>query len=85
MAAQKSLSVTSSEKWATITPSDTALLDPKPRAIRLNAAGTITVVDEYGNSSGALNVVTGEVLHMMPHMVRSTGTTVAAANILGLY
>jgi hypothetical protein len=84
MVASAILETKSAEKWAVLALFDTTL-DPIPRAVRCNAAGTIEVLGADGVTSGALNVVTGEVLAMRPREIVDSGTTLTAANILLLY
>lgn len=57
-----------------ITPSDSADLPVRPRAIRCNVAGTIVIRDELGTDLPYVMAV-GEVLPFRGVRVLATGTT----------
>lgn len=74
-------------RQATITPNDSTDLDPMPVGIRCNAAGAICVVmrDDQNDVGVTHTVLASEIVPGLIRRVKSTGTTVATANIIGLY
>lgn len=65
---------TTATGWPTVTPSDSALLNPRPAALQIGgSAGDLTIVDEYGNSM-TIPVTAGQVVFCAPAMVMATGT-----------
>lgn len=65
-----------------ITPNDTTILNPRPRSIRINVAGTVVVscVDPSDLTGATFtdityNCVAGEVLRIRPHKIKATGTS----------
>ena len=57
-----------------ITPSDTVDLPRRPRALRVQVGGELSVVDEAGTVV-SYTVLAGEVLPFRAVKVRATGTT----------
>lgn len=64
-----------------ITPHDTAEIDPRPRAIRVNLGGDIVAVNAAGDEV-AFTLVSGEVLDIRFRRIKATGTT--ASGIVGI-
>ncbi|WP_408585894.1 hypothetical protein [Novosphingobium sp.] len=60
-----------------ITPHATNQVDPLPKAIRADGAGTITLQAADSVSDVTINVVAGEVVPVRARFVRASGTTVA--------
>ncbi len=58
----------------TITPSDTADLPVRPRALYVNVAGSVVLQDAAGETV-SYEVGAGAVLSIRPARVMSTGTT----------
>lgn len=85
--------MTASQVWARdrefaanhrpITLSDTVDL-PQEMVIYSNAAGDISVVDHAGVTI-VYTVVAGQMLPVVARRINATGTTVAAASLVGLY
>ena len=61
-----------------VSPSDTADLDPRPRALKCLAAGNVVVRDINGNDV-TYPVEVGEVLEFRAIRVLATGTTAVVA------
>jgi len=70
------------EHHFTVTPSDTADLAIRPRALRIGGAGTIVLRDRAG-ADVAYAVQAGEVLPVRALRVLATGTT--ATDIVAWY
>jgi len=70
----------SSKNHASITPSDSTVYDPRPRALRIGAAGNVAVRDVDGTDI-TYAVSAGEVLAFSASRVLATGTT--ATGIVG--
>lgn len=68
-------------RWKEITPSDTAMVEPVPVAIRCNVAGDVNISGDDGTAL-VFTVSAGEVLHCQPHMVMATGTTATGIRAL---
>lgn len=65
-----------------ITPNDSTVLSPAPRALYINGAGgTLTVITVAGTTI-QFTVVTGQILPLAVQTVKATGT--AATGIIGL-
>jgi hypothetical protein len=62
-----------------ITPSDTADLPRRPRALRVQTSGNLVLSDEAGTSI-TYAVIAGDVLPFRPIRVMATGTT---ASVVG--
>jgi hypothetical protein len=60
-----------------ITPHATNEVDPVPKAIRADGAGTIAFRAIGSTADVTVNVVAGEVIVVRPLYVRATGTTVS--------
>jgi len=69
-------------RWSTVTPSDTATLDPMPRALYVGGFGDVALEDRTG-SMAVWSVGGGQTLPVSPLRVRATGTT--ATNIIALW
>lgn len=67
--------------WNAIAPSDTVAITPCAGLYFLGA-GTVTILDQNGNSLGPINVAAGQILPFSPTFVMATGTT--ATGIYGL-
>lgn len=65
-----------------ITPSDTALLDNVPKAIRCDVAGTVSLRAVDDTAFVSISMAAGEVLPIRVAHVKATGTT---ATLHGLY
>lgn len=65
-----------------ITPHATNEVDPLPKAIRANEAGTIALRAVDSAADVTMTVAAGEVLQIRAQYIRATGTTVT--NIHGL-
>jgi hypothetical protein len=70
-----------SDDWVQITPSDSADLARKPKAIYIGHNGTdgpvegnIVMRDKNGNNA-TFRVAPGVTLYLRPHRILSTGTT----------
>lgn len=61
--------------WA-ITPHATNEVDPLPKAIRADTAGTIALRAVDSGADVTLTVAAGEVLPIRAQYIRATGTTV---------
>ena len=70
------------EEWSTITPNDTTELSPRPRAIMVNVAGNLAMVDNKGNTV-TFAVAAGIIYPLRPLIVKSSATT--ATGITGIY
>lgn len=66
-----------------ITAHDTNRVDPLPKAIRADNAGTITFCAEDSGADVVMNVVAGEVLAVRARFIRATGTTVTVIHGFG--
>lgn len=64
-----------------ITPSNTADMEDRPRAIRCDVAGTASLVDEAGTAL-TYNLAAGEIIAGRIVRVNATGTT---ATLFGMY
>ena len=69
-------------RWSTITPDDSAVLDPMPRALYAGGTGNLALEDRTG-SIAVWSVVGGQILPVSPLRVRATDTT--ATNIIALW
>lgn len=69
--------------WATVVPSDSAVLPKVARALWVGTGGDVAVVDEDGTSATFKNIASGSLVPIRPVQVKSTGTT--AADIVALY
>ena len=69
------------ERWAVVAFSDAVELDPKPKALRCQAAGDIALEGDDGVVA-IFTVAAGEVLEVRPVKVKATGTTVAAGSVI---
>ena len=72
----------SATRWAAITPSDTATIEPFPVSIRANVGGDIACVGSDGVAF-TFTVTAGVTEPLQPIKVLATGTT--ATGIAGLY
>lgn len=68
---------------AAVTPSDSADLDPIPRALRIGGAGNIALRDAAGTDVTYQGVAAGEYILLRARRVLSTGTT--ATNIVAIW
>lgn len=59
-----------------ISPHATNEIDPLPKAIRADSAGTITLQAVESTTDVTINVVAGEVVPVRARFIRSSGTTV---------
>jgi hypothetical protein len=67
-----------------VTPSDTTVLTPLPRALYIGAAGNIAIVAEDNTAAVVFVAVSaGQTLAVRAKKVMSTGTT--ATNIVAMY
>lgn len=62
-------------KQFTVTPSDTADLEPRPRALRVTVGGNLTLMDEDGTTITYPTVIVGEIIPFSAKRVMATGTT----------
>ena len=58
-----------------VTPHDTNELDPLPKALRIDTAGTVVLRAVDSDADVTLNVFAGEQLAVRAKFVRSTGTS----------
>jgi hypothetical protein len=65
-----------------VTPSDSANLPTRPRALRVGVAGDVTVSGADGVAVLFKNCYAGEILDIRPLAVKANGTT--AQNIVAL-
>lgn len=70
-------------KWAAVTPHDTNVLSPTPRALYVGGAGNIVLTGVDGVDATFSAVPAGTVLPVMPRRVKSTGTT--ATLLIAMY
>ena len=70
-------------EMALITPHNTNALDPVPKALRFDGAGTVTFQALGSSTDVVITAIAGEILPVRARFIRSTGTTVAT--IHGLY
>jgi hypothetical protein len=78
-------SLETAHRHVSVTPSDTASLSVAgelPRALRIGAAGDVSVTDQY-ETAIVYTCVTGEVLEVKAARVNSTSTT--ATGIVAWY
>lgn len=71
----------SASRFWSITPSDSALLEPRPDGLWIGATGDVVLEDASGNLA-TFKAVGGSVIPCSPRRIRATGTT--ATNIVGL-
>lgn len=64
-----------------ITPDNTNEIDPLPKAVRFNTAGTVALRAVDSAADVSLTVAAGEVLALRVSHIRATGTT--ATGIVG--
>lgn len=69
-------------RWAAITASDTAWLEPTPVSVYIGAAGNIVVEGDDGVTA-TFAVSAGQELPVQARRVLSTGTT--ATGLIGFY
>ncbi len=60
-----------------VTPSDTTILDPRPRALYVNADGDVAIELPGDASPITYSVTAGQILPLRPLRVHATGTTAA--------
>lgn len=72
----------SANDWVEITPSDTATLQPKPKALYIGIGGTLVLESAMGNIA-SFDTYDGQVLTCRPLRVHATGTE--ADDIVALY
>lgn len=68
--------------FVAVTPSDSTVYSPKPRALYIGGGGVIVLADDAGNTC-SFTVLTGTQLDVRPARVMATGTT--ATLIVALY
>ena len=68
-------------RWYGIALSDTAILDPKPRALYVGAVTTLVIQDETGSN---MTIVTTGYHPVRPAKCLSTGSA-GVTNLYGLY
>jgi hypothetical protein len=75
--------ISSANKWVAITPHNTnPIAGGPPTAIVCSGAGTVTLVDQFGNEM-VRTLVAEQIYPFMPSIIKLTGTT--ATGITGLY
>lgn len=74
----------SAMRWAAITPSDTATLEPFPVVVFIGGAGVVVAVGHDGVSA-SFTVPAGAVLSIQPRQIKATGTTATATDIVALF
>lgn len=66
-----------------ITPHDTNVLDPIPKALRFDAAGAVTLRAMQSSVDVVINVAAGEVLAVRAILVKDTGSDAIVIHGLG--
>lgn len=62
------------DRHMAVTPSDTIVLDPIPRALRVTVAGTLAIADADGTAI-TYAVLAGDIVPFRATKVLATGTT----------
>lgn len=71
------------DDWAAITPNDTTVLSPRPRALYIGTAGDLALVGKDGGAAVVFQNVPVGVLQVRPTKVMATDT--AASDIVAMY